>query len=58
MCGLTLKNKVGVIPGRFAPLHKGHQLLIETAIKEMDNVIVIVYKTDDISIPVSRVLVG
>ena len=34
-CGLTL--------GKFAPLHRGHQFLIETALAEMDEVIVMVY---------------
>ena len=27
-------KKIGFTIGKFAPLHKGHQLLIETAIKE------------------------
>lgn len=34
-CGLTL--------GKFAPLHRGHQFLIETALAEMDEVIVMIY---------------
>jgi NadR type nicotinamide-nucleotide adenylyltransferase len=38
-CGLTL--------GKFAPLHKGHQLVIETALSEMDEVIVIIYDCPD-----------
>ncbi|WP_375338994.1 AAA family ATPase [Ancylothrix sp. D3o] len=29
--------------GKFAPLHQGHQLLIETALAEMDEVIVVIY---------------
>ena len=29
-------KNIGFTIGKFAPLHKGHQLLIETAIKEMD----------------------
>ena len=29
-------KKVGFTIGKFAPLHKGHQYLIETALKEMD----------------------
>lgn len=45
-------KKVGFTIGKFAPLHKGHQLLIETARNEMDMVYVIIYDTDvtDISI--------
>ncbi|MBD2110864.1 MULTISPECIES: AAA family ATPase [Cyanophyceae] len=33
----------GLTLGKFAPLHKGHQLLIETALSEMDEVIVMIY---------------
>lgn len=29
-------KNIGFTIGKFAPLHKGHQLLIETALKEMD----------------------
>ena len=35
--------KIGLTLGKFAPLHKGHQLVIETALAEMDAVWVIVY---------------
>ena len=35
-------------------LHKGHQLLIETALKEMDEVYVVVYDTDIIDINVEK----
>ena len=44
-------KKIGFTIGKFAPLHKGHQYLIETAIKEMDELYVIVYDTDLIDIP-------
>lgn len=47
-------NKIGFTIGKFAPLHKGHQYLIETARKEMDEVYVIVYETDLIDIPVEQ----
>ena len=47
-------NKVGFTIGKFAPLHRGHQYLIETARKEMDKVYVIVYETDLIDIPVEK----
>ena len=33
----------GLTLGKFAPLHRGHQLVIETALAEMDDVAVIVY---------------
>ena len=39
-------KKVGFTIGKFAPLHKGHQFLIETAIKEMDEFYIVVYDTD------------
>ena len=35
-------RKVGFTIGKFAPLHKGHQFLIETALKEMDEVYVVI----------------
>ena len=44
------EEKIGFTIGKFAPLHKGHQYLIETALKEMDKVIVVVYDTDVIGI--------
>lgn len=47
-------KKIGFTIGKFAPLHKGHQYLIETALKEMDEMYVIVYETDLIDIPVER----
>lgn len=34
---------VGLVLGKFAPLHKGHQLVIETALAETDRVIVLIY---------------
>ena len=45
----------GLVLGKFAPLHKGHQLLIEQAIREMDEVIVMIYncpETTDIPLDV------
>ena len=35
--------KSGLTLGKFAPLHRGHQLVIETALAEMDEVTVIIY---------------
>lgn len=34
---------VGLARGKFAPLHRGHQHVIETALREMDHVIVVIY---------------
>lgn len=43
---------IGFTIGKFAPLHKGHEYLIEKGIKEMDEFYVIVYETNVIDIPV------
>ena len=48
------KKKIGFTIGKFAPLHKGHQYLIETGIKEMDKMIVVVYDTDVINISTNK----
>lgn len=39
--------KIGLTIGKFAPLHKGHQWMIETALKEVDQLIIIVYDAPD-----------
>jgi len=41
--------KTGLVLGKFAPLHKGHQLLIETALSENERVIVIVYDSPEVT---------
>jgi NadR type nicotinamide-nucleotide adenylyltransferase len=46
MTGLTL--------GKFAPLHRGHQFLIETALKEVDRLIVVIYNCPEVTdVPLS-----
>jgi len=35
--------RTGLTLGKFAPLHKGHQYLIETALAEVDRLVVLVY---------------
>lgn len=47
-------KKIGFTIGKFAPLHKGHQYLIETALNEMDKMIVVVYDTDFIDIKTEK----
>ncbi len=45
----------GLTLGKFAPLHKGHQLVIETALGEMDEVVAIIYDcpgTTSVPLPV------
>lgn len=39
--------KRGLTLGKYAPLHKGHQFVIETALAEMDEVIVIIYDSPE-----------
>lgn len=46
--------KVGLTLGKYAPLHRGHQHVIETALREMDHVIVLIYdvpQTTSIPLP-------
>ena len=47
-----MNRKIGFTIGKFAPLHKGHQYLIETAINETDEFIAVIYETDIIDIPI------
>ncbi len=46
--------KIGFTIGKFAPLHKGHQYLIEKGLKEMDKFYVIIYETSKISISLEK----
>lgn len=41
----------GLTLGKFAPFHKGHQLLVETALAEVDKLYVMVYHSDLTPIP-------
>lgn len=46
-----MKNKkIGFTIGKFAPFHKGHAYLIDTALKEMDEVYVVIYDTPQFNI--------
>jgi hypothetical protein len=38
-----MDSQRGLTLGKFAPCHKGHQFLIETALSQMDEVIIIIY---------------
>ncbi|MFZ5814189.1 MAG: AAA family ATPase, partial [Bacillota bacterium] len=47
--------RTGLTLGKFAPLHRGHQHLIETALAEVDHLILLIYdqpETTDIPLPV------
>lgn len=45
-------KKIGFTIGKYAPLHKGHQMLLEKALKEMDEVYCVIYDTYVIDIDV------
>ena len=49
-----MEQKIGLTIGKFAPLHKGHEFLIETGLKEMDRFVVVVYETDKIDVSIER----
>jgi HTH-type transcriptional repressor of NAD biosynthesis genes len=46
-------KKVGLTLGKFAPFHKGHQFLIDTALAEMDELYVLIYDTSVTTVPLS-----
>ena len=43
--------KIGLTLGKYAPFHLGHKYVIDTAVSEMDRVIVMVYEDDITPIP-------
>lgn len=47
------QKKVGLTLGKFAPLHRGHQYMIETALQEVDELNIIIYDADEIEVPLS-----
>jgi phosphopantetheine adenylyltransferase len=49
-----MDSQRGLTLGKFAPFHKGHQFLIETALSQMDEVIVIIYEAREAtSVPIN-----
>jgi NadR type nicotinamide-nucleotide adenylyltransferase len=47
-------SRVGLTLGKFAPLHRGHQFVIETALAEVEHLIVMIYDCPEItSVPLS-----
>ena len=49
---MSKPQKIGFTIGKFAPFHKGHAYLIETALKEMDEFYVVVYDTPEFNIDI------
>jgi cytidyltransferase-like protein len=43
-------QKIGFTIGKFAPFHKGHEYLINTALQEMDEFYIVVYDTPQFNI--------
>ncbi len=44
--------KIGFTIGKFAPLHKGHQYLIEKGLEEMDKFYIVIYETEVTKLPI------
>jgi NadR type nicotinamide-nucleotide adenylyltransferase len=58
MCGIRGRKqvpavgiKIGLTLGKYAPFHGGHGYVIDTAVAEMDQVIVMVYEDDVTDVP-------
>ena len=47
-----MNKKIGFTIGKFAPFHKGHEYLIETALQDMDEFYIVVYDTPQFDIDV------
>lgn len=46
--------KTGLVVGKFAPLHKGHEFLLQKAADEADKLVVLVYDAPDVTrVPLS-----
>lgn len=45
----TTPQRTGLTLGKFAPLHRGHQLVIETALAEVDRLIVVIYDSPEVT---------
>lgn len=44
-----LRRTKGLTLGKYAPLHRGHQLVIETALAETDETVVIIYDAPEVT---------
>lgn|SRR5574344_1423020 len=45
--------KIGFTIGKFAPFHDGHAYLIDTALKEMDEFVIVIYDTPQYNIDIN-----
>lgn len=46
-------SKIGLTLGKYAPLHLGHQWMFETALKEVDQLYVLIYQSSVTNIPLN-----
>ncbi|MGO4107905.1 AAA family ATPase [Paenibacillus sp. YAF4_2] len=47
-------RKIGLTLGKFAPFHRGHQHVVETALGEVDHLIVVIYDSPEVTrVPLS-----
>lgn len=46
-------KRVGLTLGKYAPLHRGHQFVFETALAQVDELIVLIYATEVTRIPLN-----
>lgn len=46
-------KKIGFTIGKFAPFHKGHEFLIKSALKDMDELYVVIYDTPEFDIDIN-----
>jgi HTH-type transcriptional regulator, transcriptional repressor of NAD biosynthesis genes len=44
-----MKPRVGLTLGKYAPLHRGHELVIRTALREVDRLVVMIYDCPEIT---------
>jgi HTH-type transcriptional regulator, transcriptional repressor of NAD biosynthesis genes len=44
---MTALRRIGLTLGKYAPLHAGHQLVIETALAEVDELLVVIYDSPE-----------
>jgi len=44
-----MERKIGLTLGKYAPLHRGHQYVIESALAEMDEVYVMIYDSPEVT---------
>lgn len=46
-------KKTGLTLGKYAPFHKGHQFVFDTALSEVDELVVLIYDTEVTEIPLN-----